>query len=105
MEFLEVQRRGKKVHSRAFIGFFLSRDTRCARVGITTTRRVGNAVSRNYIRRLVREAFRLGYFDVPQGTDLVVIAKQAACGLDARAVFDDLACLGQRARQLMERQT
>jgi ribonuclease P protein component len=104
MEFLDVQRRGRKVRCRAFVGLFVSRDAERTRIGITTTKRLGNAVKRNRVRRLVREAFRLGHFDPPKGVDLVVIAKKAACEMSTAAIFDDLAVMGRRARKLMERQ-
>ena len=43
-----------------------------ARVAIQTSRRVGNAVRRNRIRRLLREAFRLMQHDLPVGYDWVI---------------------------------
>ena len=46
-----------------------------ARLAIQTSRRVGNAVRRNRIRRLIREAFRLMQHDVPRGYDLVIVVR------------------------------
>ncbi|MBX7168742.1 MAG: ribonuclease P protein component [Pirellulales bacterium] len=45
------------------------------RLGLSVSRRVGNAVARNRWKRLVREAFRLELARLPQGIDLVVVAK------------------------------
>ena len=45
------------------------------RVGLSTSRKVGNAVRRNRIRRLLREAFRLMQHDLPRGYDLVVVVR------------------------------
>ncbi len=44
-----------------------------ARLGIAVGRRFGNAVARNRIKRLIREAFRHLRPDLPPGTDWVVI--------------------------------
>jgi len=45
------------------------------RLGMAVSRRVGNAVTRNRIRRRIREAFRVLQHDLPAGYDLVVIAR------------------------------
>lgn len=43
-----------------------------SRLGISASRRLGNAVARNYWKRLIREAFRRQQTELPQGLDLVV---------------------------------
>ena len=45
------------------------------RLGMSVSRKVGTAVRRNRIRRLVRESFRLLQHDLPQGYDLVVVVR------------------------------
>jgi ribonuclease P protein component len=70
-----------------------------SRLGITVTRKVGNSVRRNRIKRLVREAFRREPSLVPGGVDLVVIAKDGAAALglaDVQAEFS-------RARGMLQR--
>ncbi len=49
-----------------------------ARLGIVTSRKIGGAVQRNRVRRLCRECFRRWPGLVPDGVDLVVIAKLGA---------------------------
>ena len=51
--------------------------TEWARLGITASRKVGNAVSRNRAKRLIREAFRRNKGSLPPATDLVIIARSA----------------------------
>ena len=45
------------------------------RLGLSVGRRVGNALTRNRVKRLLREAFRLEQHDWPIGYDLVVVVR------------------------------
>jgi ribonuclease P protein component len=48
------------------------------RLGLSVSRKVGNAVHRNRLRRLYREAFRLTKPEMPVGLDLVLIPRGPA---------------------------
>src|SRR5512143_441675 len=78
-DYVAVQKDGLKVHGRHVL--LLARKRRdpelVGRLGITVTKKVGNAVVRNRVRRLVREWMRLHGW-VPIGWDLVVVAKDSA---------------------------
>ena len=47
-----------------------------SRLGLSVSRKVGNAVHRNRLRRLYREAFRLTRQEMPTGLDLVLIPRR-----------------------------
>ncbi|MBN2526593.1 MAG: ribonuclease P protein component [Deltaproteobacteria bacterium] len=107
-QYLLVQNQGIKVVSRFFIGLVIptpDAKLRCkhARLGITTTGRYGNAVARNRTRRLVREAFRQGIMEIPNGVDVVVIPKKHAKFENSASIFQDLSILGNRVRGVAEK--
>jgi len=66
-------------------------------VGITASRKVGNAVERNRARRLLREAARNLYRDVAGGWDLVLVARTPVTAARESEVRTVLGVLLQRA--------
>ena len=76
-EFLAVQERGRKLHDGVYVVLGLDNGVGWARLGITVSTRIGNAVVRNRVKRWVREAFRASAAGLPP-LDLVVIARPGA---------------------------
>jgi ribonuclease P protein component len=86
VEFVAVQTGGKKLHGRHVLAIARQRAASAprGRLGLTVTKKVGNAVVRNRIKRLLREWLRLHGW-VPTGWDMVLVAKDSA----ARQVHPD----------------
>jgi len=70
------------------------------RLGLSVSRKLGNAVVRNRWKRLLREAFRLSRVRLPKGVDLVIVPRpDAAACLDG--LIESLVRLaGRAARKL-----
>jgi ribonuclease P protein component len=99
--FVAVQTTGKTVHAAYFLAIAVPRAEKAgpARVGITVSKKVGSAVTRNRVKRLVREFARRNQGWLPAGRDVVVVARRGAAGLDGYAeVAEDLERLGSRLR-------
>src|SRR5262245_9512855 len=77
-EYLALQRDGRRCHTPHLV--VLRRPTVGGRprLGVTVSKRIGNAVVRNRVKRLVREVFRVCQASIRPPVDLVVIAKPGA---------------------------
>lgn len=72
----EAVYRGKVRESRGPLTVYaMPNDRGFPRMGLSVSRKVGIAVRRNRIRRLLRESFRLLQHDFPRGYDLVVVVR------------------------------
>lgn len=80
-EYLVVQAHGIKLHGRHVLAIARKRDEGTmhagGRLGLTVTKKVGNAVVRNRIKRMLREWLREHGW-VPTGWDVVLVAKDSA---------------------------
>jgi ribonuclease P protein component len=79
-DFLRIQKLARRVTCAHFLLLVAEQAglTVPARLGIVVTKKVGSAVSRNRIKRLCRECFRTFPGLLPDGVDLVVIAREGA---------------------------
>jgi len=88
-DFLRVQSEGQRASTPHFVLLVAAGEAQSpSRLGIVVTKKIGNAVARNRVKRVCRECFRLwpppGF--VPEAIDLVVIAKEGAPELGLAAV-------------------
>jgi ribonuclease P protein component len=80
-EFLRIQETGSRVTLPSAIVLISARlDDGPARLGVTVTRKFGNAVARNRAKRVFRELFRRSSGLLPLGVDFVVIPKTSVAG-------------------------
>ena len=84
-EFDRVYREGRSHASRFLVVYSFPRadDGSDPRLGISVGRKVGGAVDRNRVKRLLREAFWSSVGGLPEGHDFVIVARPAAGELAA----------------------
>lgn len=81
-EFQRIFKKGKSFANRQFIVYVLKNDQPEFRVGLSVSKKVGNAVTRNRIKRYIRQTFLERKDDLMQNADYVIIARQQAAEMD-----------------------
>lgn len=81
----DFQRVYNKRHSAAdsaLVVYMAPNDLEWSRLGISVSRRIGNAVVRVRSRRKIREAFRRCKSDLPRGMDIICVVRKRATDRD-----------------------
>lgn len=74
-EFRKAYKKGKYKSGQYVTVYALANSTDVNRIGIVTGKKVGNAVQRNRMRRLIREIYRNDIHDTVSGFDFVFFVK------------------------------
>ncbi len=85
-DYVRVQTKGKKFGTKLLTIVSLPSSVDHTRIGITVSRKVGNAPVRNALKRRIREVYRLHKAHWPDGIEFVVIARPRAAG----ASYDEI---------------
>lgn len=91
LEFQRVYERGRKVHGRVLTMFILPNGLEVSRLGVSATRKLGNAVKRNLAKRRLREIFRRCPPEAP--CDVVIVPRRGffeAGFLDVHREYESL---------------
>ena len=96
-EFQRAYKMGKKYWDAYFVIYVYHTELRQPRLGITVSKKVGNSVQRNRVKRLIRETFRMLKHELLPNYDIVVVGRTAACGLSGHQTRESLLNLFCRA--------
>src|SRR5574341_1527848 len=80
-DFKRVFSKGKRIATRYFVIYSVRNHLAFARLAIQVRAKIGTAVERNYIKRMVREVFRKLKNDFNEQIDVIFIAEKAVTGV------------------------
>ena len=89
-DFVNLNRLGKRYRTKHFTFIIKDNGLDVCRLGITVSKKIGNAVTRNRVKRLIREIYRLQKNDIPKGHDVVIVAKSGAGDLDSWKMKEEI---------------
>ncbi|HJV47104.1 MAG TPA: ribonuclease P protein component [Bacillota bacterium] len=100
-DFQKVFQKGRSAANRQFVVYLLPKERQeQIRVGISVSKKIGNAVTRNKVKRKIREALRLQLDQINLKGDLVVIAREPVVQMEYQELFESLTHCLKKAKLL-----
>jgi len=101
-EFQSVYEKGHSVVDGLAVFYVNSGENEMTRIGFAAGKKIGNAVLRNHVKRMMREAFRHHRSELKDGVSLVWVARKRLASADYKTYERVFLRLAKRARLLKE---
>lgn len=97
-DFRKVYKYGKSVANKYLVMYILNNKLEYSRLGISVSKKVGNATVRNKVKRRIREVYRnLIDENVKSGYDIVFIARVSSKDVDYKAIEKSVLFLSKKS--------
>ena len=97
-DFGRVYRHGKSTANQQFVVYVLPRpQNECFRLGVSVSKKLGNAVVRNRLRRMMKEIVRLNKDLITAKIDIVLIARKPVADMEYEQMHKSLMHVLKRA--------
>jgi len=97
-EFQKVYKEGIKYPSK-FLNLYILKGQPDRKIGISISRKIGNAIIRNRIKRLLRESYRLNKSLLNRDVHLVIVVKARFNKLDLKTVREEYINLIEKSKK------
>ena len=100
-DFARIKQQGERLALGCLIANWRSLpETATSKVGVITSKKIGNSPARSRARRLLRESFRLHQHDFAQPVELILVARNSIVQKDFAGVEKDFLAALHRAKLL-----
>ena len=89
-DFLAVYKNGQNFETRHFRVTVIKNNKDFRRLGLSVSKKTGGAVQRNYVKRRLREYFRLNKELFPVNSDIIITAKYGAADKNYNEIKTEL---------------
>ena len=96
-DFRRAYARGRSYTNPALVMYVRKNRAGSCRIGITASKKIGNAVQRNRARRVIREAFRQIKLPLKSGFDIVFVARTKTVFKKSTEIYDIMLPMMQQA--------
>lgn len=101
-DFQKVFKNGKSFANRQLVLYYLPKqDQTYFRVGLSVSKKIGNAVVRNRVKRYLRQAFHELETDIEQAYDFVIIARNPTKDMDYHQIKRSLTHVLSKSKLLL----
>lgn len=83
-DFVALYKKGRFTASKYSVIYVKPNNKPFNRLGITASKKIGNAVCRNRAKRLIRLAYRNAEIRLPVGIDVVIVARTPICSIKSQ---------------------
>ncbi|WP_175637931.1 ribonuclease P protein component [Metabacillus schmidteae] len=98
-DFQVVFKRGKSIANRQFVLYILPKpEEKEFRIGLSVSKKIGNAVTRNKVKRLIRQVFLEEKHRIATGKEFIIIARKPAAEMNYHEVKGSLNHLFRKAK-------
>lgn len=96
-DFKKVYKRGKSYRNRNFVVILKNSGLEHPRIGFSITKKTGNSVTRNRLKRRLREIVRLKQKHIKKPVDIIIIPRKNSLDLDYQQMESSLVHVLKRA--------
>ena len=101
-EFKRIYNRGKSLVNSLLVLYYMENELSLNRLGITVSKKLGKAVVRNRVRRIIKESYRLKELYIREGYDIIFVARVQSRGASYKQISSAMDQLLKRAELIKQ---